>query len=75
MGYRDLIFWISTMIFALIAVYLGASVYFCSGPLKGDLGGCISMAGVDLLKSTTVQIATIAAASGVFYALLSRRRR
>jgi len=62
------------MIALLMATYFGVSVYFCAGALKGDFGGCLSMAGGDLARSTIAQIASILCATGAFYALRRRRR-
>ena len=71
----DLVLLLSASILILLAVYLGFSVAFCSGSLKGNLAGCFTMAGGDILGSTTAQIATLASGAGMLYWLIGRRRR
>ncbi|MEK7265379.1 MAG: hypothetical protein AAB227_04685 [Pseudomonadota bacterium] len=64
----------SVMVALLLATYFSVNVYFCSGALKGDFGGCLSMAGADLARSRTAQIASLVCATGALYALRRRRR-
>lgn len=64
----------SAMVALLLATYLGVSVYFCSGALKGAFGGCLAMAGGDIAGSTTAQIASLVCAAGALYALKRKRR-
>lgn len=64
----------SAMVALLLATYLGVSVYFCSGALKGDFGGCLAMAGGDMASSMTAQIAAFACAVGAVYSLRRSRR-
>ena len=71
---RAVILFGSAMVALLMATYFGVSVYFCSGALKGDFGGCLSMAGGDLARSTTAQIASLVCATGALYAMRRRRR-
>lgn len=71
---RAVILFGSVLIALLIATYFVVNVYFCSGALKGDFGGCMSMAGADLAQSTTVQIASLLCAMGGLFALRRRRR-
>ncbi len=63
------------MIILLMTAYLGVSVYFCSGALKGDLAGCAVMAGGDMVRSTTAQIAALCCAVGAYLGLRDRAKR
>ena len=71
----NLVLLVSALILILLTVYLGASVAFCSGALKGNLGGCVMMAGDDIRGSVTAQVAALASGAGMLYWLIGRRRR
>lgn len=64
----------SAMVALLLATYLGVSVYFCSGALKGDFEGCLAMAGGDIIGSTTAQVAAFACAGGAVFSLRRKGR-
>ncbi len=64
----------SAMVAMLIAAYFSVSVYFCSWALKGDFGGCLSMAGGDMARSSIAQIASLVCAAGAYHAFRRRRR-
>lgn len=64
----------SAMVALLLATYLGVSVYFCAGALKGDFEGCLAMAGGDMRGSTVAQVAALACAAGAAYSLRRKRR-
>lgn len=70
----NLVLLVSMLILVLLTVYLGASVAFCSGALKGNLSGCVIMAGNDIRGSVTAQIAALASGAGMLYWLIGRRR-
>lgn len=71
---KALIGWASAIGLALLTVYLAASVYFCAGSLKGEVGGCVQMAGGSVLQSTTAQIVAVASVVGLLYAQRRGRR-
>lgn len=66
------VLWGSLIALALVAVYVVASVYFCSGALHGALGGCAIMTGESLLRSPSALIIMAAAIAGL---AISLRRR
>lgn len=72
---RAVLFLFIAMIATLVAAYFGFSVYFCSGALKGDFGGCMSMASGDVFRSTIVQIAIISCGISAFYVFRGRARK
>ncbi len=72
---RHLLFYVSTGILALIALYLCASVYACSGAANGRVGSCIAMTGGDFVRSLTAQISVVAALAGLYQARRMRRLR
>lgn len=67
-----IIFWASLMALALVAVYVIASVYFCSATLKGELGGCAVMSGQSFLHSPFALVATGGAMIGFAMRLFRR---
>ncbi len=71
---KTLIGWASAIGLALLTVYLVASVYFCVGSLKGEIGGCAAMAGESVLRSATAQIVAVASVVGLLYAQRRGRR-
>ncbi len=71
---RSFFLLIAAMIATLFAVYFAVSVYFCSGPLDGDFGGCAAMSGSDIIRSATAQLAALCCLVSVAIAAMRRRR-
>ncbi len=71
---KTLIGWTAVIGLALLTVYFASNVYFCTGSLKGEVGGCAAMAGESILRSTTAQIIAVASVAGLLYAQRRGRR-
>ncbi|MCB2096450.1 MAG: hypothetical protein AB7F91_15740 [Parvularculaceae bacterium] len=64
---RAIALWGGLCLLALVAAYLGASLYFCSGALDGDVAGCARSTGASFLQSPLALLALCVAALGLQY--------
>lgn len=58
----------------LLAAYVMASAYSCSAFLAGEFGGCLSLAGQDLLRSSAAQAGAAGCAMLLILSIVSRRQ-